>query len=113
MREALEYTFDFIDEVYSVMVLPEGAYSPKEGKLGALHRGVEVLFGNTKVPILPYFISGTSRKSFPVLENALIRRIPHGFSKVTLKIGKPFTLENVKGQKAMKLVQGKLMELSK
>lgn len=113
VRKSLDYLVELIDEGYSVLFLPEGAYSPEELSLGKLHKGLEVLFENTGIPILPCFISGNSRHSFPVSDNPILRRLPHGFSHVTVRIGKLFTLEKKDSLASMEVIRQKLMELSK
>ncbi len=110
ITESMEAIMDFIDDKYNLLILPEGAYTPEGKKLGELHRGIEALFVGTKTLLVPYYISGNLHKTFP-LEGGAKHFFPHGFSEVTLKIGEPFTLEDINESQARETIKNKLLQL--
>lgn len=111
VKKTLELIVDFLEDKYSLIILPEGAYTPDGKRLGPLRNGLEVLFSGTKTPLIPYFISGDLTNTFP-LKGGFKHFFPHGNSNVILKIGKPFNLENISEERAMYTIRTKILELS-
>jgi long-chain acyl-CoA synthetase len=93
---SLEYTASLIDKGWSIAIAPEGHVS-KNGHLQNFKSGIGLLAVETGVPIIPIKTIGLAG-TLP-----LDKKWPQKFSRVTVKIGSPITInKNLSYEKATK-----------
>lgn len=88
--EAFRLAQRILDEGHVLMVFPEGTRSPT-GRLQEAKDGLAMLALRSGAPILPVGVSGTQR-FWPK------GSLPHPGGRVTLRVGRPFTLRDVLGE---------------
>tara|TARA_Y100000310_G_C20691737_1_gene822731 strand:- start:2008 stop:4359 length:2352 start_codon:yes stop_codon:yes gene_type:complete len=86
-ERSLEFTGEFLDRDYSILVFPEGERT-KDGKIKKFKPGIGYLALGMNVPIVPVRISG------------LFEALPYGkvlpkFIKVNMRIGKPILFKEI------------------
>jgi 1-acyl-sn-glycerol-3-phosphate acyltransferase len=86
--EAFRLARRILDEGQVLFVFPEGTRSP-DGRLQSAHDGVAALALRTGAPIVPLAIAG-SNKVWPRGQ-----RFPHPGGHVTIRVGRPFRLDEV------------------
>jgi 1-acyl-sn-glycerol-3-phosphate acyltransferase len=91
--EAFRLAKRILDEGHVLMVFPEGTRS-RTGVLQEAKDGLAMLALRSGAPILPVGVSGTDR-FWPRGSH------PRPGGRVTLRVGRPFTLEDILGQDAL------------
>ena len=98
-REAIRQAEEWIKKGVSVVMVPEGTRSPN-GKMQEALPGAVLIATRLNIPIIPVAITGSEK-----LKNVKWAFLHH--PRVTITIGKPFTLPPVEG----KLTKDKRREL--
>ncbi len=88
-KRSLEYTGELIDKGWNILFFPEGEHSPS-GKQQPFRTGIGWIIKEMKVPVVPIKHSGFEN----IMAGDAIQ-LPR-FGKVTIKIGKPVTLDDRK-----------------
>jgi 1-acyl-sn-glycerol-3-phosphate acyltransferase len=88
--EAYRLAREVLERGEAICIFPEGTRS-RDGTLGAAKPGVAMLATRSGVPILPVGISGTDRFIAPGAH------VPRIGARITVRVGRPFTLERVSG----------------
>lgn len=109
MMKTLDLVLDFLDNKQNLLLLPEGRFTPPGEKLAPLKKGMAVLFANTGIPVIPYYIAGNINKTFPQGPGIKYFK-PQGFSDVTIKIGQPFTIPDISEEDATELIRKRILE---
>ncbi|OGG07164.1 hypothetical protein A2872_04005 [Candidatus Gottesmanbacteria bacterium RIFCSPHIGHO2_01_FULL_42_12] len=111
--KSLDAILDFIEDGYSLYIMPEGDVTPIGEKLGPLKPGLAQLFANTDVQFVPFYISGDVYGSFyRQKDEHHTYYFPHGFSKIIFTFGKPFTLLDKDENESMVTIKEKILELA-
>ncbi len=91
IKASLELTGEFLDKGYSVLITPEGDYSPPSGKLMQFKPGTGFLAVEMQVPVVPIKISSAYREIFPPEGKSFWDNFPKKRKEIAVTIGKPLS----------------------
>lgn len=111
IKASLEATGEFLDKGFSIMMAPEGEFSP-DGKLMRFKSGAGFIAVEMQVSVVPIKIDPSYREIFPSMGGIFLENIPKTRKTIWVKIGKP--IEFKKGtdyDEATQIMQAALEQL--
>jgi len=90
VKASLELTGEFLDRGFSILMAPEGIFTP-DGKLLEFKPGIGLLAVEAQVPVVPIKIDPAYLEIFPPMGGKFIENIPKKRKKIWIKIGKSLT----------------------
>lgn len=90
VKASLQLTGEFLDDGFSILLAPEGQFSP-DGKLLKFKAGIGLLAIEAQVPVVPIKIDPKYLEIFPPMDGRFMENIPKKRKKIWIKIGKSLT----------------------
>lgn len=87
IRESLEFTGELIDNGYSLLIAPEGRFSPT-GNLQSFRKGTGLLAVEFGIDLVPIKIDKNYQKVFPEMGGRVWELFPKKRKQIEVKIGK-------------------------
>lgn len=88
VKASLELTGDFLDQGYSVLMAPEGTFTP-DGKLLEFKPGAGFMAVEMQVPVVPIKIDPGYLEIFPPMKGRFWENFPKKRKQISLAIGQP------------------------
>jgi long-chain acyl-CoA synthetase len=90
IKASLELTGAFLDNGFSIVLAPEGEFSP-DGTLQPFKPGIGFIAVHMNVPVVPIKIDPSYLEVFPPMGGSFLENLPKKRKKIWVRIGKPLT----------------------
>lgn len=111
IKASLELTGTFLDNGFSILIAPEGEFSP-DGMLQTFKPGIGFMAVHMNIPVVPMKIDPSYREIFPPMKGSILENLPKKRKRIWITIGKPLRFSkhsSIEG--ATKEMQQAMMDL--